>query len=202
LGVGHARNDMRAYQEECAGVISVALYDVAESKAIVEELRCLEGWAPALVRRAQDAANYEILSRPEVRSASTITSPGSARIYYEFEARVHATVKPLIKQYWQLDLKDHAGTHILRYGPGDHYVPHYDTGLGFNHRYLSIVCYLNDDFEGGRTTFPGLDYQVTPEPGKAIIFPSNYLHGSEAVHSGEKFVMVSWVTGPAPVTWV
>jgi 2-oxoglutarate-Fe(II)-dependent oxygenase superfamily protein len=193
---------MLPYREESPGIVSVALYTAAESASIVKELRHLQGWQPALVRHARDAVNYEILTRPEMRSASTIVSAGSAKFHREFDARMNATLKPLIKQHWQIDLTKHSGTQILRYGPGDHYVPHHDTGPGLHHRYLSVVCYLNDDFTGGQTSFPGLDYAVAPESGKAIVFPSNYLHGSEPVTAGEKFVIVSWVNGPTPVNWI
>jgi predicted 2-oxoglutarate/Fe(II)-dependent dioxygenase YbiX len=64
------------------------------------------------------------------------------------------------------------------------------------------VCYLNDDFEGGRTLFPALDYAVTPEAGRAVLFPSTYLHGSEPVIKGRKFVLVSWIDGPVAVKWI
>ena len=193
---------MLPYREETPGVISVALYTAAECAAMVEELRRLQGWTSALVRNAQDAVNYEILKRPEMRSASTISSAESAKFYREFDARMNATLKPLIKQYWQIDLQQHSGTQILRYGPGDHYVPHRDIGPGLHHRYLSIVCYLNAGFTGGQTWFPGLDYSVAPESGRAIVFPSAYLHGSQPVTSGEKFVVVSWANGPTPVNWI
>jgi len=193
---------MLQYREERPGLIAVALYTAAESAAIVRDLKSLPGWMPALVREAQDAVNYEIFARPEVRSASTMVSSGSQKIYQEFDARMNATLKPLINAHWQVDLPRHSATHILRYGPGDHYVPHLDTGPGFEDRYLSIVCYLNDDFAGGHTSFPGLNHSVVPESGKAIVFPSHYLHGSEPVTQGEKFVVVSWVNGPAPVKWI
>jgi hypothetical protein len=193
---------MPAYREESNGVISVALYTAAECKTIVGELRRLEGWKAALVRHAESEFNYQVLARPEVRSARTLNSPPTAKFHREFDARMNSVVKPLIQSHWRIDLADHSGTHLLRYGPGDHYVPHHDTGPGLDHRYLSIVCYLNDDFAGGQTSFPGLDYSVTPEAGKAIVFPSNYLHGSEPITSGEKFVIVSWVIGPNPVKWI
>ncbi|MDX6614682.1 MAG: PKHD-type hydroxylase [Blastocatellia bacterium] len=193
---------MLQYKEESPGLISTALYTAAQCAAIVGELRSLPNWVPALVREAQDADNYEIFRRSEVRSASTIVGPGSERIYQDFDARMNATLKPLIKHHWQIHLTKHSGTHILRYGPGDHYVSHLDTGPGFEDRYLSIVCYLNDDYVGGRTSFPGLDYAVLPQAGKAIVFPSNFLHGSEPLIEGEKFVVVSWVNGPTPVKWI
>jgi predicted 2-oxoglutarate/Fe(II)-dependent dioxygenase YbiX len=65
-------------------------------------------------------------------------------------------------------------------------------------RYYSLVCYLNDDFEGGSTRFPALDYAVKPQCGKAILFPSRYLHGGEPVISGQKYILISWITGPIP----
>jgi prolyl 4-hydroxylase len=103
---------------------------------------------------------------------------------------------------WQIDLADHFGTQILRYGPDDHYVPHQDGGIGFESRYFSVVCYLNDDFLGGETSFPGLGHMTKPVTGKAIVFPSHYLHGSVPVIRGEKFVIVSWLRGPVPIKWI
>jgi predicted 2-oxoglutarate/Fe(II)-dependent dioxygenase YbiX len=193
---------MIQYQEESQRVISVALYDRAECKAIVEQVKSLNGWTAAQVREAKDRVNFESLTQPEVRSASILASDEAEELYRQFDARVNATLKPLINQIWRIDLANHSGTQILRYGPADHYVPHQDTGPDFEDRYLSVVCYLNDDFAGGQTSFPGFDYATTPEAGKAIVFPSGYLHGSEPVISGEKFVVVSWVNGPIPINWI
>lgn len=193
---------MIQYKEESRGVVSVPLYQPAECKAIVEEIKHLSGWTAALVRNAKDAVNYEVLTRPDVRSARTLDAAGAEKFYRQFDGRMDATLKPLINQHWQIDLANHSGTHLLRYGPTDHYVPHRDTGPGLEHRYFSVVCYLNDEFTGGQTSFPGLNYSATPEAGKAIVFPSNYLHCSEPVTSGEKFVLVSWINGPVPVNWI
>jgi len=193
---------MSQYREESPGVISSQLYDLAECRAIVEAIKDLPQWTAALVRDARDAVNYEVLKRPDVRSARTLVSPESSDVYREFEARMDSTLRPLIKEHWKIDLTGHSGTHLLRYGPADHYVPHQDTGPSFEHRYFSVVCYLNDDFAGGHTSFPGLDFVATPETGKAIVFPSNYLHCSEPVISGEKFVLVSWINGPTPIKWI
>jgi predicted 2-oxoglutarate/Fe(II)-dependent dioxygenase YbiX len=190
------------YREESQGVLSIRLYDLAECRAIVERTRDLTSWKAALVRDARDATNYEVLHRADVRSARTLHTAETDHVYREFEARMDATLKPLIKEHWKIELSGHSGTHLLRYGTADHYVPHHDTGPGFEDRYFSVVCYLNDDFTGGQTSFPGLNFVATPEPGKAIVFPSDYLHCSEPVISGEKFVLVSWINGPAPIKWI
>lgn len=190
------------YREESPGVISVQLYAAADCEQIVAELKALDGWIAAQVRNAKGAGDYEVLTRPDVRSSSTLMTDEAEKFYRQFDAHMDAILKPLVKQHWGIDLTNHSGTHLVRYGPADHYVPHLDTGLGFEDRYLSVVCYLNDDFAGGQTSFPGLDYAATPKAGKAIVFPSNYLHCSEPVTSGEKFALVSWVNGPVPVEWI
>src|SRR5688572_9050858 len=178
---------MTQYREESPGVISIQIYQPSECKMIVEELKSLSGWTPATVRDAKDADNYEVLTRRDIRSSRTLVSRDTQKFYQDFDRRMNAALKPLVKQRWEVDLTEHSGTHLLRYGPADYYVPHRDTGPGFEDRYFSVVCYLNSDFQGGQTSFPEVSYSVTPESGKAIIFPSQYLHGSVPVTSGEKF---------------
>ena len=193
---------MSSHKEESHGVVSLRLYEPSECGSIVDGIKKLDGWNAALIREAEEGGNYNIVARSDVRSASTLNSPEVERLYDEFERKLDLLVKPLIRQLWKLDLRTHSGTHLLKYEAADHYQPHQDTGLGFDGRYFSIVCYLNDAFTGGRTLFPTLNYAVTPEAGKAIIFPSNYLHGSEPVINGRKFVLVSWIDGPEPVKWI
>ena len=45
-------------------------------------------------------------------------------------------------------------------------------------RFLIMMVYLNDDFEGGETEFPVLGDKVKPKKGKLLVFPPmwNYLH--------------------------
>ena len=193
---------MSSHKEESHGVVSLRLYAPWECSVIVEGIRKLDGWDPALIREAQEDGGYNIVARADVRSASTLNSPAVEPLYEEFETKIDSLVKPLIRQLWKLDLGTHSGTHLLKYEAADHYQPHQDTGLGFDHRYFSVVCYLNDDFTGGRTLFPTLRYAVTPQAGRAILFPSGYLHGSEPVISGQKFVLVSWIQGPVPISWI
>ena len=193
---------MSAHKEESQGVVSLWLYEPAECEVIVESLQKLEGWNAALIREADEGGSYNIVAKPDVRSASTLISPALERIYEEFEMKLDLLVKPLIQKLWRLDLRTHSGTHLLKYEAEDHYRPHQDSGLGFEGRYFSLVCYLNDDFAGGRTLFPTLNYAAIPQAGKAILFPSTYLHGSEPIISGRKFVIVSWIEGPVPIKWI
>ena len=59
-------------------------------------------------------------------------------------------------------------------------------------RMLSVVLYLNDDFQGGETEMPARLWR--PEKGKALIFPSHwtYPHRARPVLSGTKYALVTW----------
>jgi hypothetical protein len=57
----------------------------------------------------------------------------------------------------------------------------------------TVVIYLNDNYEGGRTNFMSPDkskvlYTVTPVQGTALIFNHDIMHESEQVISGTKYI--------------
>jgi len=69
-------------------------------------------------------------------------------------------------------------------------------------RKYSALIYLNDDFEGGETYFPKINYTVKPEIGKMVIWENlnkdnslNYdsLHAGLPVLSNEKWICIVWV---------
>lgn len=88
---------------------------------------------------------------------------------------------------------------LIRYEPGGMFHPHRDTLATEAWRRYSIVAYLNDDFEGGATTFPTLERTLRPSPGQGLLFPSLYLHGGEDVSAGRKYVMTGYLGDPATV---
>jgi len=61
-------------------------------------------------------------------------------------------------------------------------------------RDLSLLIYLNDDFEGGELSFYKLRYQIRPRAGAAVMFPADqrFLHQAEIVTKGERYAIVSW----------
>lgn len=85
---------------------------------------------------------------------------------------------------------------VLEYSPGQQYHFHYDQNWARTeetyYRTVSIVLYLNGGFEGGGTEF--LDGVYKPNPGEALIFPSNWCfpHCGQLVTSGLKRVAVTW----------
>jgi prolyl 4-hydroxylase len=69
-------------------------------------------------------------------------------------------------------------------------------------RAVTIVTYLDDQFEGGTTRFPRLSLEYRGEPGDAIMFfnlcadglpDMNTLHEGSPVISGRKWVLSQWI---------
>ena len=52
------------------------------------------------------------------------------------------------------------------------------SNLGSTKRFLAVVCYLNDNFEGGETEFPFFNCKSSVSTGGVILFPVGwtYLH--------------------------
>jgi predicted 2-oxoglutarate/Fe(II)-dependent dioxygenase YbiX len=193
---------MAHYYEESRDVFSIPLYDAKSCKEIVRYIKQLEGWSSAQVRNEVGPAEFVTSVRPDARIAKILNSVHTGELYDEFDEKINKIVKPLIKKIFDVSLDEHGGTQFLRYPPGGHYVPHEDAGSDMQYRYFTVVCYLNDDFEGGHTWFPSLNYSMVPQAGKALLFPSRFYHCAQPVIRGEKFVIVSWVNGPVPLKWI
>lgn len=117
-------------------------------------------------------------------------------------------VSEIINPFYSIEILESEVPQILSYGVGGHYSPHVDgeslwqTPDGeliwkkSTDRDLSMVLYLNDDYEGGDFVFPELKVRVRPEPGMLVCFPSNhhYRHGVEPVTKGQRYSIVCWAT--------
>ena len=85
---------------------------------------------------------------------------------------------------------------VLEYNSNQEYKFHHDTSNDSNskeyHRIISIVLYLNGEFDGGGTEFPHQTYK--PSPGYGLFFPSNWCfpHSGQKVLGGKKRVAVTW----------
>ena len=94
---------------------------------------------------------------------------------------------------------------LLRYQAGQFYKRHIDNILlgsrfeeleqGLPSRDISIVGYLNAEFEGGETYFDRQEVKVSPETGAVLVFPAYFTHPHESlpVLSGEKYAFTSWL---------
>ena len=79
---------------------------------------------------------------------------------------------------------------ISKYSTGKSMGPHVDDyGDGENPN-ISVVLYLNDNYDGGEIYFKEQDIKIKPEAGSIVIFPSvePYYHESLPVTNGIKYM--------------
>ena len=110
---------------------------------------------------------------------------------YEFLHRYCKDV-PLIGYSVINDLPLRADFYYRRYGTGDNYNWHVDkTQDPARKLIISILIYLNDDFDGGQTKFLLDKLKVEPKRGSVLMFPCgpHYIHKSSVITSGNKHVL-------------
>ncbi len=81
-----------------------------------------------------------------------------------------------------------------RYQPGQQFAAHFDGCYERNSQersLLTLIVYLNDDFEGGRTAFLDFGLAAIPKAGTALVFQHLLLHEGCVVHAGVKYAMRS-----------
>ncbi|MCB9756454.1 MAG: 2OG-Fe(II) oxygenase [Myxococcales bacterium] len=80
---------------------------------------------------------------------------------------------------------------FYRYEPGQYFRWHTDGSYArtlAERSLLTLLVYLNDDFEGGATEF-ARDGAVQPERGAALVFAHGHRHQGAPVVRGAKYVM-------------
>jgi len=92
---------------------------------------------------------------------------------------------------------------ILRYSVGEEFRPHFDASVGIaNQRILTALVYLNEDYEGGETSFLEAGLNVKGRTGDAIIFRNaredgtpdpNSRHAGLPVTRGVKLIASRWI---------
>jgi prolyl 4-hydroxylase len=109
---------------------------------------------------------------------------------------------------------DHAeDIQVVKYEPNGYYNEHHDACCDDNdackkfvkdgQRVLTMVIYLNDDFEGGATNFPNIKKEYKPKKYSGILFypmnknrdkcHENSLHAGAPVTKGEKYIANVWI---------
>jgi len=122
------------------------------------------------------------------------------------------TLKPALAAHFGQEFADCQPAQFLVYRKGDFFGAHHDTSEDeeaadfVRERRISVILFVNgvseepapDSFGGGALTFYGLmddarvGLPVDAEPGLAVGFPAETLHGVTPVLHGERFTVVTW----------
>lgn len=119
--------------------------------------------------------------------------------WYNYFSNIFLNVSDKYKQDTlnkHIDIKYVTNINLLKYEKDYFYVQHVDHAASVP-RTLSLIAFLNNDYEGGELIFSlgKEEYVVKPEVGKVIIWPStfSYPHRVKAVTKGTRYVVVGWL---------
>lgn len=173
---------------------------------------------PATCRRLRDIARRQpaekgrvlerTADRPEVldresqrRITTLIKTMGVADVFCPLVARA---LRDAVLPHYGIGAIDwFEWPDVLQYDTGGLYDVHNDAEVydpetsrwrRAQDRDLSLLIYLNDDFEGGAIEFPDRQRTIQPATGLLVAFPSDhrYAHAARPVTSGTRYVIVSW----------
>ena len=102
-------------------------------------------------------------------------------------------------QVWQYHITHSNQSEFLMYDIHGKYETHTDTFHARSNetRKLTVLAFLNDDFEGGKFYIQNSHERMYPQqtPGTVIVFPSFMPHGVEPVTKGVRYSVVTWMVG-------
>jgi len=132
----------------------------------------------------------------EIRDTERVLLPQNTGI----GATLTATGLNANHYWWQYNITHSNQTELLIYKPDGHYNAHVDTFHTHSDetRKLTVLAFLNDDYEGGKffLNANGTIYYPPQNKGTVLVFPSYMVHGVEPVTKGIRYSCVTWLVGP------
>lgn len=171
--------------KECEYIIQLSTPLFERSMFMVGNERVLDEGRTSFSAELHVFPNDEILNAIQERASKLIDVPANHFEY--FQCLSYDKKQEIEHHYDTFDENSEGGRKVIAEG---------------GQRKYTMLAYLNDDFEGGATYFPELDYMVQPKKRRVLIFNNldengNILkcswHGGLPVKSGRKFAMNMWV---------
>jgi len=114
----------------------------------------------------------------------------------EFVSMISNRIKPIIKEeYGYIPDVKLTEAYLTLWESGSKSGLHIDSHEGYENIIFSFVIYFNSDFTGGQIIFPSQQFELYPDSGSMVIFPSGgreYPHRVEEIRSGKRYTLAGW----------
>jgi 2OG-Fe(II) oxygenase superfamily len=189
LGISVYNNAIPAEQSQAA-------IDTLEAKLSGALSMYGVGWSGARVTNS-DEADTTARNALDFKIGSTTLGPRNQfnEELYDMHEGLFQIAQKCMDEYgerWGVGIRFFESFNFVKYdGPGTHFKIHVDHGPTYVST-ISMVMYLNDDYEGGEIFFPRFNLTIKPKKGDIVIFPSTYIyeHSSLDMVSGVKYAVV------------
>ena len=165
------------------------------------------------------------IGEPEMKKAEVLgEDQNDFRIadtmFFDPNLKALKRIREVIAKQTGIPVENQEAVSIIRYTAGGIFQAHHDCFSPSadyfekameqgGQRVKTCLIYLNENFEGGQTEFPNMNYRVTPKTGKLIywdnidrdgnIIPES-LHAGLSVVSGVKYLLSIWIREKAFVS--
>ncbi len=171
------------------GVVS-GLYTRAECDALLASVRGAE-WLPGTVNRA---SGREVDARVRDNHIAIVHDPEIGSTLW---GRVAGHVPATMSTAWDGPRRTVSACgvfeplRVYRYEVGHHFGLHSDQSYvrGDARSLLTLLLYLDEDFDGGETEFPEENRTIVPRTGDALWFQHAVLHAGKRVIRGTKHLL-------------
>lgn len=168
-------------------------------KELIDTANRIDKWVEATLANSPDNIYKDAKMRSSKNLLVAATSHPDLGVYETtVKDSLHACLQLyILRNPFANIVKGDTGYELLKYDVGCQFGEHVDIIPGhaqWGYRKISAIAYLNDDYEGGETTFERQGLSFKPPAGSIVMFPSDftYPHASQPVKSGIKYSMVTW----------
>jgi prolyl 4-hydroxylase len=148
------------------------------------------------------------LSRSTVLDSQPVNSVRTSRgVFLSTEEPIVRRIFTRASKILDIPVENFEQLQVVNYKPGQLYKAHHDSCFKCDGgkdllRIATLLVYLNDDFQGGHTTFPHHKVSVRPVRGEAVLFWNmsddhsildESLHEAEPVVKGVKWACNIWI---------
>ncbi len=174
--------------EVAPGLYLVRAFDPPEAAGVAAAADRSTGWRDAGINAGLEVDR-------SVRDAQVLFEAADPPLIARCRERLFAATRGIASKVAPRTVL--AEIQIVRYHVGGRYVAHRDSPApGATPRALSLVCYLNDDFQGGATAFAEPDITLSPLCGVTVAFSPDLMHQAQPVTAGVKYVVTAWYHVP------
>lgn len=132
----------------------------------------------------------------DIRNVQRVAMP----LYAGIGATLTSIGLNINQQVWQYNITHSNQSEFLMYDVTGKYETHVDTFhiRSDETRKLTVLVFLNEDFEGGKFYIQNGSKRLYPQQtkGTVLVFPSFMPHGVEPVTKGVRYSVVTWMVGP------
>ena len=154
-------------------------------------------WQPAYVGYRQlmpeyrDCADFKF-KKTDIENDKSQVGLNLQSLWQDIYDSAFPAVEDYRGDYNIMPLKYWEAMNFVKYNPGQHFMEHHDHGFSYNCT-VSLVGYVNDDYEGGELFFRLQNLKIKPLAGDLYVFPSNYMypHQPMPVTMGTKYSIVT-----------